>query len=271
MKKELFDYKDYKSYLDAYISSQPKGGRGVRLALANHIASPVSHISQVLNGNSHLSLEQAEGVNSFIGHTQEESQFFLILIQLARAGTPPLKNRFLFQIQQIKEKRLSLKERLGVKQTLSKENQIEFYSSWLYGAIHVMLTVPEFQTKETLSKHLGISLKRTNEILEFLISVGLAIRNEKGNYDIGTSRIHLGAESPLISKFHTNWRMRTIQSLDQENTTDDLHYSSAITISHSDAIKIRSLLVQYIQEIKLIIKESPAEGPYSFNIDFFKI
>jgi uncharacterized protein (TIGR02147 family) len=168
MKKELFDYKDYKSYLEAYIRSQPKGGRGVRIALANFISSPVSHVSQVLNGNSQLTLEQGEAVNSFIGHTDEESHYFLLLIQLSRAGTSSLKRRFESQIQLILEKRLVLKDRLGVKQMLSKEDQVEFYSSWFYGAVHVMLTIPEFQTKESISRYLGLSLKKTNEILEFL-------------------------------------------------------------------------------------------------------
>lgn len=271
MKKDIFDYIEYKSYLEAYISSLPRGGRGVRMALAHHMACPVSHISQVLNGKSQLSLEQAEAINSFFGHTDEEAQFFLLLVQLARAGTPSLKKRFQIQIQHASEKRLVLKDRLGVKQTLSKEDQMEFYSSWIYGAIHVMLTIPEFQTKESISKHLGLSLKKTNEILEFLVSVGLAVRSSNGHFTIGTSRIHLGSDSPLISKFHTNWRIRSIQSLEKENTSEDLHYSSAVTLSHSDVIKMKALLVHYIQEVKKIIKDSPAEIPFSFNLDFFKI
>lgn len=271
MKKDLFDYKDYKSYLSAYIKAQPKGGRGIRLAMAQHMGSPVSHISQILNGKSHLSLEQAESVNEFLGHTQEESQYFILLVQLSRAGTPALRKRLSFQIQQILEKRLILKDRLGVKQTLSKESQMEFYSSWLYGAVHVMLTIPKFQSKETISQHLGISLKRTAEILEFLVSTGLAVQKDKGKFDIGEARIHLGSDSALISKFHTNWRMKAIQSLEKETASEDLHYSSAITISDSDFLKIKSQLVKCIEEIKQVIRDSPAEGVHSFNIDFFKL
>lgn len=271
MKKDIFDYKDYKSYLEAFIKSQPKGGRGVRMAIAEHISCPVSHISQILNGKSHLSLEQAEGINEFIGHTQEEAQFFFLMVQLSRAGSQALRKRLNLHIQQVLEKRLILKDRLGVKQELSKEDQMEFYSSWVYGAIHVMLTIPDFQNKETIAKYLGLSLKRTAEILEFLKIVGLAVQKENGKFDIGTTRIHLGADSPLISKFHTNWRMKTIQSLDKENANEDLHYSSVITISNNDIMTIKSHLVKCIEEIKKIIRDSPAEGVHSFNIDFFKL
>lgn len=271
MKKNVFDYKDYKSYLETFIKSQPKAGRGVRMALAHHISCPVSHISQILNGKSHLSLEQAESVNEFLGHTQEEAQFFFLLVHLSRAGTVALKKRLNQQIQQVLEKRLILKERLGVKQSLSKEDQLVFYSSWVYGAIHVMLTIPEFQSKESIGKYLGLSLKRTAEILDFLKSVGLAVQKENGRFDIGTSRIHLGSDSPFISKLHTNWRMKAIQSLENENANDDLHYSSAISISNADIQIIKSHLIKCIEEIKLIIRDSPAEGAHSFNIDFFKL
>jgi uncharacterized protein (TIGR02147 family) len=270
MKKEIFDYRDYKGYLEAYIRSQPKAGRGLRMAIAEHIGSPVSHISQVLNGNSHLTMEQAEGVNEFLGHTQDEAQFFLFLVQLARAGTPALRKRISSQMQQVLERRLVLKDRLGIK-SLTKEDQMEFYSSWVYGAIHVMLSIPGMQTKEAISRYLGISVKRTAEILEFLVSIGLAKPKEKGRYEIGTARIHLGVDSPLISKFHTNWRMKAIQSLEKENASEDLHYSSVVTISESDFINIKAQLVKQIEDIKAVIKSSPEEGVHCFNIDFFRI
>jgi uncharacterized protein (TIGR02147 family) len=271
MKKSIFDYRDYKGYLLAYFAALPKAGRGMRLAVARSISSPVSHISQVLNGNSHFSMEQAEGINEFLGHTQDEAFFFLLLVNFSRAGTSALRKRIEFQIQQVLTKRMVLKDRLGIKQPLNKEAQTVFYSSWLYGAVHVMLTIPKFRTKESIGQHLGISNKRAAEILEFLVSVGLALPKANGKYEVGNSRIHLGNDSPLISKFHSNWRMRAITSLDQESVNDDLHYSSAITISDSDFFKIKSVLVKTIEEAKEVIRESTAENIHCFNIDFFKL
>ena len=271
MNKDLFDYRDYKDYLHSVIAARPKRGRGTRMALAAALSSPVSHISQVLSGDSHFSMEQAEGVNEFLGHTQEEAAFFLLLVQLARAGTPALRRRLEGQVLQIRERRLVLKDRLGVKATLSSEDQATFYSSWVYGAIHVMLSIKKFQTKEAIAKYLGISLKRVGEILEFLGSIGLAVRGSDGRWSIGTARIHLGNDSPMISKFHANWRMRAIQSLEKDDADKDLHYSSAITIAEADVIKIKSLLVKYIDEIKTIVRASPEEGVHCFALDFFRL
>ena len=273
MKKDVFDYKEYKAYLHAVIASKPKAGRGMRMALARSISAPVSHVSQVLGGNSQFSPEQAEGVNEFLGHTQEEAGFFLLLVQLARAGTPALRRRLETQLHQVIEKRLVLKDRLGVKASLSIEDQATFYSSWVYGAIHVMLTIEKFQSREAISRYLGISPKRTGEILQFLVSIGLAVPKDNGRFGVGTARIHLGSDSPMISKFHTNWRMRAIRALDEDNDDagSDLHYSSAITIADSDILRIKSILVKNIEEIKAIIRDSKEEGVHCFSLDFFRV
>jgi len=110
--------------------------------LAEAIRTPVSYVSQVLGGSSHFSMKQAEGVNEFFEYTEEEEEedFFLLLVQLSRAGTPLLKKRLEKQRRQILSKRLILKERLGVQAGISKEDENKFYSSWIYGAIHVMLS-----------------------------------------------------------------------------------------------------------------------------------
>lgn len=269
MSKDIYAFRDYKGYLKARFQSLPKQGRGARKAMAEALGCPTSHISQVLSGSSHFTMEQAEGVNQYLGHTEDEAQFFFLLIHFARAGTPSLRSRLNKQIQSVQQKRLVLKDRLGVKEGLSKEDQTKFYSSWVYGAIHVLLAAKKFQTKETISNRLGISMKRTSEILEFLVQTGLAKPLPGHRFEIGTARIHLGNDSDLISKFHTNWRVQAIRSLDKESVNEDLHYSSAISISEADFLRIKGMLVKAIEEIKPVIRDSEAEDAYSFSIDFF--
>ncbi len=271
MKKNIFDYKNYKSYLLELINSKPRRGRGVRSELAVSIGCPVSHISQVLKGSSHFSAEQAHGLNESLGHSQEESEFFLLLIQFARAGTSNLRRFSENQINRVLERRLILKDRLEVKNSLNKEDQAVFYSSWHYQAIHIMLTVERLQTKEALSKCLNLSVKKVSEILDFLISIGLVIQ-EKGRFRVGTTRIHLGNDSPMISKHHINWRIRAIHSLDSESRDEDLHYSSVISTSEEDFLKIKTMHVKHIEAIKDIIRDSkPEEEVLCFSLDFFRL
>jgi len=51
----------------------------------------VAFVSQILNEVSIFSLEQAEGLNSLLGHSADESDFFLLLVQCGRAGTHALR------------------------------------------------------------------------------------------------------------------------------------------------------------------------------------
>ena len=99
------------------------------MALANAIHSPISHVSQVLKGVSDFSFEQAEEVNEFLGHTLEQSEYFLLLVHWSRAGSPKLKKRIEVQLKKILDQRLVLKDRLQVNHVLSTESQSMFYSS----------------------------------------------------------------------------------------------------------------------------------------------
>lgn len=268
--KEIFDFQDYRDYLKAWIDNRPEGSRGQRSELAKAIGGPVSHISQVLSGISNLSFEQAEELNSFLGHSTDEAEFFLQLLQLARAGTPKLKARVNEQIKRIREKRHFLKDRLAVKASISSENQAQFYSTWLNAAIHVALTVDRLRSKEALAEYFNLSLTQISEMLEFMMGIGL-VTHENGQYLPGQARMHLGADSPVISKHHINWRLRAMQSLDVQKKNEDLHYSSVVSISKEDSQVIKSMLVSAIEKAKITIRESPAEELYSFCLDFFKV
>ncbi|MGE3610452.1 MAG: TIGR02147 family protein [Bacteriovoracaceae bacterium] len=266
MKKTTFDYKHYKEFLRDSLEARGQE-RGIRSRLAEAVSCHTAYVSQVLNGHAHFSLEQAELITRFLNLNSEETQFFLLLVQYDRAGTPNLKIHFEKQLQEIKNKQLILKDRLEFKRTLSREDQATFYSSWHYGAIHVLVSVPGCHTERGIAEYLNLPLAKVVDVLNFLVSVGLVTKSE-GRYSIGTSHIHLEHDSPMISKHHSNWRMKAIQSLDHVKT-NDLHYSSVITCSLEDSQKIKTVLIQAIDEVRAIVKPSKDEGGFVYCLDFF--
>src|SRR5262245_14806797 len=114
MEKDVFEFSDYKDYLKAWIHNQPRGGRGARSKLASALKCHTAYVSQVLNQEAHLSLEQAEEFNALAPHPPEQSEYFLLLVQLARAGTPLLKARLRKQIESMQQKRLLLRNRVVI-------------------------------------------------------------------------------------------------------------------------------------------------------------
>jgi uncharacterized protein (TIGR02147 family) len=266
---QMFELTDYKKYLNAAIDELSENGRGIRLKFAKAMDCQPGYVSQVLNGSAHLSLEHADKASRFLGHTDDESQYFLSLVLFARAGTTEFKERMQRQIDLLQAEHLNLKKRFKIKDRISEKDQSVFYSNWQYVAVLTALSVPALQSKEAISARFHIPLKRVSEIIEYLVSAQL-IKIEKGKFLPTTTRTHLGANSPLISKHHINWRLQAIQSLEKESATD-LHYSSVISLSKGDMKIIKMKISEGLDEIKKIIRDSKDETICSFAIDFFEL
>lgn len=268
----IYEFENYKTYLIDWIKSRPSRGRGVKLAIAKACRCQSAYISRVLHGDAQLSLEQAEGINEYLHHSEEERHYFLLMVQKERAGLPKLRRYFVQQIEQIQQRRLVLKERFQVKMTLSTEDQVTYYSAWYYVAMHILTTIPRFQAKETIAMHMGLTPQKTGEILEFLHSVGL-VKEDRGRYTVGAARIHLGNDSGLIAKHHTNWRLKALQSLDRDDRTqknEDLHYTSVVSLSESDFRKLKAKWIQEIESFNSVVKDSQEETLACLTLDFFK-
>lgn len=262
----LFEFLDYKDYLSKMAISYP---RGFKKRLSVLAGCQTAYVSHVLNGKAHFSWEQAEAISTGIGHSDDEKEYFLMLLTYCTSGTLTLKKFIKARLDRIKESRLSIKERVKVKESLSREDQAKYYSAWYYAAIHVMLTISSFQTKEAIATYLKINPKLVKEVLDFLISVRLA--SKSGNkYITGSAKIHLEKDSPLISKHHTNWRMAAIRSFENDNV-DNLHFSSVFTLTEKDAEQIRNILLKAIENGVEVIKQAEEEITMAMTVDFFKI
>ncbi len=269
MKKVVFDYINYKSYLNEKIINAPNKGRGLKLKLAKFLGCQTAYISQVLNQSVNFSLEQAIKVNQFWSHNKEESRFFLLLVQHERAGTQDLRLFLEEEMNTILQRRKNLKDRLDIKDSLNENDQHIYYSVWYYAAIHILLSIPDFQTPARICEYLGLPLKQIQEALEFLVETGLAI--QKGNrYEIGLTRIHLDKSSIQIRRHHTNWRSQAISSIDR-NEPRDLHYSNVLSIARNDIPKVKEIFIKAIEEAREIIKVSPEEEVQVLTLDFFSL
>jgi hypothetical protein len=52
--------------------------------LSRAIGCQTAYTAQVLKGTAHFSLEQAEAINDFLGHPEEQGHLLLLLIQRER-------------------------------------------------------------------------------------------------------------------------------------------------------------------------------------------
>lgn len=268
-KKNIFDFKNYKSYLTYQESAQSAYIRGFRTRLAEVAGCNNAFISQVLNTGAHLSLEQALKISRYLSHDKEEEQYFIMLIEWERAGTLDLQNYFAHQLHDLKEKRLNIKTRVKYDKGLSLDAQATYYSQWYYAAIHMIVTISEFRTADRIAKNLKLNLDLVKKVIAFLVSHELIVEKE-GELRPGPSYLHLEKSSPLIARHHSNWRLVAMDSLTKESKTD-IHYSTVSTLSKKDVEILRAKCVQFIEEYVQIISHSKEEKMWVLNLDFFNM
>ena len=268
MSLSVFDFDSYKRYIAARLPTQGKS-RGLRAKLAETLGCQGAYVSQVLHGITHFSLEHAVLVDAFLEHGQEESHYFMLLVHRDRAGTKKLREYYNRQMREVLRRRQIVAERVQSGGVLPKEVALTYYKSWYYAAIHVLLLVARFQSRESLSERLRLPLVAVSEAVDFLIRAGL-VEEARGKLRATNRRLHLGQDSLLLSKHHLNWRLQALQTLDR-TSEQDLHYSGPLALTEENATAVRALLLNTIEGTEQIVAKPGEEDAFCVVLDFFRI
>lgn len=264
----IWEFADYRRYLIEKVGGESTRS-GLRKQLAEAIPVHTTYISQILSGRAELSLEQAESINEFFAHTEDEGEYFLTLVMKERAGSKKLKARFESKLKAMRDLRLNIQKRVGQSDEISQKDREKFYSNHYYGAIHVLTGIKEFKSVEKLAQALNLPRPRVQAMVDFCLRLGvLEIKN--GDLSPGKQHIHLGNQSELILKHHSNWRQHCLQSL-QFLDPEDLHYSACVSIDEATAFKIKEALLSGLKDKVKLISAAPEETAYVLSFDFYRL
>lgn len=269
MKPLIFEFDDYKSYLNRYIQHLPQRGYGFKSRMATAIDCKTSFITQVLNGHAHLSLEQAEGLNGLLRHHETEAEYFLTMVSFARAGNDGLRQRLQRRMRRFREDQMNLKARFNEQTEIDPLTLLEFFSVWHFNAIQIAATIPRLQGRKALRSALGLSESVFEEALDFLLKEGL-LKEENMRLVPTKKKVFIGKDSLALKVHHSNWRQRAIVSLDR-NYKEDLHFTSVFSLSKKEAAIIKDRLVREIAQIRQLVTPSPEEELHACIIDFFRV
>jgi uncharacterized protein (TIGR02147 family) len=268
-KSSIYEYKSYKQFILDWMSATPNEGRGQRKLIAEAIGCQNPFITHVLSGDYHFSAEQAEASARYMGLSEADTEFFILLVLKQRSGTKTLENLFAKQISNRCEQHAVLKKRLNIKDTMPLEDQMIYYSSWHYAAIHMALMIPELQNSTAISKYFNLPPSRIMSVLQFLLDNNL-IEQKGSSYKIKKSVLHLEKDSPILTQHHSHWRMRAIESV-QTKRPDDLHYSGIMSLSHDDYEWVRERLAQLLEEVVVRLGPSKDEKLAALCFDLFQV
>ena len=266
MTDKIWKFKDYKPFLNSLIEASSQR-RGAISRLARSIGCQPSYLSQVLHSHVHLTPDQAYLTTTFFSLGEDECEYFLALVDFARAASPEFKKKLTNKMNDLRSRNQEIGQKLKRKSLENFQDQNLYYSSWIWGALHVLVAVPEYQTIDAISKRLNLSSEVLLPILQKLESFGF-IKNENGKWTYVGGEVHLPRQSPLISLHHNNWRQRAILD-SQKNSDEGIHFSGAYVLAKKDVEKIKELVQGLITAANAVAGPSESEELVCLNCDFF--
>jgi|GEM_PF-717265 len=252
----IYGYIDYREYLNWRFSKA--GGdqtnkRGSRRLAAEFLRCQPSFVSQVLNGKNDLSLEHAYRLNEFLGHSPNESQYFMAQVMHGKAGSKELEAFFYEQLEKLRQGAMQVSNVLR-KVELNEAGIVRYYSDWNHIAIHLLVSMKQFQNKKKLQEKLKLSDDEMTNALKFLESVQL-IRVSKDSIQTGEANIHLKKTSPYAYFASQQLRLSALRKLNLAKD-QNLHYGTHFTISKKNLLRVRKKMLDFIGELSREIESS---------------
>ena len=265
--KKIFKYESYRDYLNSYLGE--KGKRtGLKSKMAKAIGIHSSHLSLILGGQTNLSLEQTEKLSLFLEHSELEKKALMLLVLKERAGTDSLTDFFDQEFGQVCKKYEDLSERFADASRLPPGTAEQYYSHWIYGAVHMVVTIPEFANYDSLRDYLQLPDSKLREIVDFLCQSGI-LSEENGRLEVRIKHIELGKGGNEL-RHHINFRSLAMNHIAYRRK-EDVHYSAMMTMSESLSKEVRDKILAVLEESTHLCIPSEPEDAYVLAVDFFSL
>lgn len=265
----LYYVEDYKEYLREKIQAR-KRERGYPSRVAEAAGCHKSYLSQVIHGHVHLTPDHAAALADFWKLDAEDSEHFLNLVHLARAGSPSLRRMLSRKIKDARTRREELASRHEGARRPTEEDFAEYYSNWYFSAIHILLGIPTFQSPQKISARLLLSEEVVHKTLEKLEQLKLVVRAKDGKWELAAGDLFLPKASALATPYHTVWRERAMCD-SQMRRPDSVHYTMVYSMSKADVEKVRARILDAVEEVRATVRESANEELVTFACDFFRV
>jgi uncharacterized protein (TIGR02147 family) len=248
----------------------PGAPRGALTKLALAAGCKPSYISHVLSDTAELTPDHALAISQFMRFTEIEAEYFMCLVDFERAVTPSLKNRIALKLENFRRQALDLSSVLSKKNKLSDADLSQYYSSWLFSAVHILVTIPDFNDERKIAEKLSQNPKLILQVLESLQKIGFVSKTPKG-WQVSGPDLHLPKNSTLISQHHQCWRAQAVLSSQNKSNADTVHFTGVYAIGKTDYHKLQQMILHFIKELNQKITDSGSEDLICYNCDFFRV
>jgi uncharacterized protein (TIGR02147 family) len=266
--EHFFTYLNYRDLTRFLLARGPKNGWGQMSRLAKHISVSSTFVSQILAEEKDFSPEQAVGAAEFLGLSEVQTDYYLTLVELSRAGTPQLKAHIQIRLKKIQTEASSLKKKIASMEIMGEEAKSIFYSQWYFSAIRLITSIPKYNTRLLVAEYFNLPKDLVNQTIDFLLQQGLVIE-KNGKLSLGTRRTYIAPDSMQVALHHLNWRAKSMGKIAGLSSTE-MMFTAPLTISKKDFERIRNELKEKITDIFQSIETTNPEILSTLTIDFLK-
>lgn len=265
-----FDESDYRSVLRKWVAEQPNRGRGELKTMAEKLGVPSPVFSQILSGSRELSEDHAYLLSDHMGFNDLQREYFIGLVQFARASHAGYQNHLKSKLLQIRNKAFEITSRPKPESTLSDADLAEYYSTWIYSAIRTLAKLKSRGINlEDICREFHLDRDRAIRTVQFLLRVrALEIKNSY--YVVGPAVLNIKPESSFFHKNHVSWRLRAIEKA-HSLRSQDLMNSTVLALSEKDFFELREKMQNLLQEVVNSKSSDDPEKMVCFNLDFFDV
>jgi uncharacterized protein (TIGR02147 family) len=238
--------------------------RGFLSRVAEVLQTHPSYVSRVLNGANNLTLDQGFTLGKWLEFDEAEQEFLSLLIQKDRAATKDYREALERRLESLRERKRDLGKDFQVQYSPNPSEAL-YYSSWIYSAIHILLTIPQFNTVKKISEALKISPSEAETGLRILEAMGAA--SLKGEHWSQTkSHVFISNSNPLAQCYHSSWSHRLNSFLSVGNP-EHVRYTGVHSLSKSDWKKLRVMIRDFLKSINSTVEPSKEETLVAIRID----
>jgi uncharacterized protein (TIGR02147 family) len=268
--KTLYSYDHYKPYLYDLVSAED-APRGLRAQMAKAIGCQAAYFSQVLNGKAELTEDQAIKLSRFLQFNRLESDYFLILIRLARATTPELRTYLEEERGHLKSRHADLRNRVDSKPMQDNlELVTRYFGSSLPSTIHMSTASPTYRTAAAIAKRFQLDLATVQDCLHWLSEIGYVVKSKQGQYEFAGPSVYLPKDSPINAAYQIHRRMQAVRAIDR-GSDKGLHFSSVFTLDRQTLLEVEELLKKAIEKSHKKIHAGGCDELYGMCVDLFEV
>ncbi len=265
----ILTYNDYRDFINAHMYGQ-HAERGLQAKMARAMECQASYLVQVAKGAADFTEDQAYRLAKHLQWNELETDYFFVLLRLARAGTPELKSFLQKKRKEILLQSEKLEKKVGSQSpVMDQEVLARYFSNSIPTTVHIATSSPNYRTANEISKRLALPIEIVKETLDFLVDCKL-IKKEKSEYSYSGESLHLPRTSSLNQPHQVGRRIQAIRSL-QQDSYEDMHFSSIFTLDASSLQKLKEIFTAAVEESHKTIHRGGNDEIYSITLDLFKV